>query len=276
MTTADIPAGLRLCRAAGWNQLESDWRCFLESSPAGCAVAESHSGVAGTVATLRYEQKFSWISMLLVDPEMRHRGVGSLLLCEALRILEDMETIRLDATPAGKMVYDKFGFVDEYWLTRMKAMNPQPDPLPASSVVRPISRSDFPQILEFDREVFGADRRAILRRLYADAPEYAFVVESPSGLDGFTFGRHGFLAEHLGPVVASEESAARDLVSVCLNAHLGRPFLLDAPQFSQEWSQWLKSIGFREERPFIRMFRGSNSYPGLPRKQFAITGPEFG
>ena len=110
MTTADIPAGLRLCRAAGWNQLESDWLCFLESSPGGCAVAEGHNGVAGTVATLRYEQKFSWISMLLVDPGMRHRGVGSLLLCEALRILEDMETVRLDATPAGKMVYDKFEY----------------------------------------------------------------------------------------------------------------------------------------------------------------------
>src|SRR5438093_626515 len=70
MTHADIPAGLRLCRAAGWNQLESDWRCFLELNPEGCRVAESESRVAGTVTTLRYEAKFSWISMVLVDPEM--------------------------------------------------------------------------------------------------------------------------------------------------------------------------------------------------------------
>src|SRR6266581_4104988 len=129
MTSDDIAAGLRLCRASGWNQLESDWRCFLELNPEGCRVVESDSAesdnaefgrvesdrrVAGTVATLRYEEKFSWVSMLLVDPEMRHRGIGSLLLGEALRLLEDMETIRLDATPAGKLVYDKFGFVDEY------------------------------------------------------------------------------------------------------------------------------------------------------------------
>src|SRR2546425_6654350 len=119
MAPSDIPAGLRLCRASGWNQLESDWRCFLELNPEGCRVVECNSGecangVAGTVATLRYEEKFSWVSMLLVDPGMRHRGIGSLLLGEALRLLADMETIRLDATPAGKLVYDKFGFVDEY------------------------------------------------------------------------------------------------------------------------------------------------------------------
>ena len=35
MTISDIPAGLRLCRAARWNQLEPDWRVFLEARPGG-------------------------------------------------------------------------------------------------------------------------------------------------------------------------------------------------------------------------------------------------
>ena len=74
MTDADIDAGLRLCRASGWNQLESDWRLFLECNPGGCRVVETEGRVAGTVATLRYEDRFSWISMLLVDPEMRRRA----------------------------------------------------------------------------------------------------------------------------------------------------------------------------------------------------------
>jgi GNAT superfamily N-acetyltransferase len=276
MTSAAIPAGLRLCRAAGWNQLESDWRCFLEMSPDGCRVAESDGAVIGTVTTLRYEDKFSWVSMVLVDPALRHRGIGSLLFGEALRLLEDVETVRLDATPAGKMVYDKFGFVDEYCLTRMRALKPQPDTQPHASRARPMSTSDLSVVLAYDRKAFGADRETILRRLYENAPEYALVVEGGGGIDGYTFGRHGFLAEHLGPLVASEQLVARGLVSACLRAHPGRPFLLDAPQFSEDWTGWLKSIGFQEERPFIRMFRGSNSYPGTPQHQFAIMGPEFG
>ena len=36
MLETDIEAGLRLCRASGWNQLEADWRTFLESRPGGC------------------------------------------------------------------------------------------------------------------------------------------------------------------------------------------------------------------------------------------------
>jgi len=161
-------------------------------------------------------------------------------------------------------------------LIRMKALHPQPDPLPTVSPARPIAVSDFPHVLDFDRAVFGADRGPVLQRLYTGAPEYAFVIESARGIDGFTLGRHGFLAEHLGPLVAVKESLARRLASACLDRHPERPFLLDAPQFHEEWSLWLKSIGFQEERPFIRMFRGSNSYPGLPHRQFAIVGPEFG
>jgi len=276
MTAADIPAGLRLCRAAGWNQLESDWRCFLEMSPNGCRVVEVDGKVVGFVATLRFEKKFSWVSMVLVDPELRHKGIGSLLLSEALRLLEDMETVRLDATPAGKMVYDKFGFLDEYALTRMRTLNPQPESLTNGLPVKALTASDLPAVLEFDRKVFGANRGAILQRLYDTAPEYAMVSNPGGRIDGFLFGRHGFLAEHLGPVVALNESVARGLVSACLDRHRQRPFLLDAPQFSEDWYLWLQSIGFQEERQFIRMLRGPNAYPGLPHLQFAIVGPEFG
>ncbi len=88
MQQSDIPAGLRLCRASGWNQLEDDWSIFLESSPAGCRVAEMNGAVIGTVATLPYQERFSWLSMLLVDPQHRRAGVGTVLLKEALRVVE--------------------------------------------------------------------------------------------------------------------------------------------------------------------------------------------
>jgi len=274
MTPADIDAGLRLCRASGWNQVEADWRCFLDQNPRGCRVAVCDGKVAGTVTTLRFEQRFGWISMLLVDPEMRNRGIGSRLFREALDLLEDVETIRLDATPAGKLVYDRFGFRDEYRLVRRKAHAAAGRLEPGSA--RPMADSDLPRILDFDRAVFGADRGALLHHVYCSAPEYAGIVESAGGIEGFALGRHGFRAEHLGPVVATGEAQARSLVSSCLARHPGRPFLLDAPEHSASWCQWLESLGFAAERPFIRMFRGNNAHAGLPCRQFAIAGPEFG
>jgi hypothetical protein len=274
MARSDIPSGLRLCRASGWNQLEADWRCFLDFNPQGCRVVEQDGRVVGTVTTLRFEEKFSWISMLLVDPELRHRGIGSMLLGEALRLLKDMPTVRLDATPAGKLVYDKFEFLEEYRLVRMRALSPKS---PGFSGVRPMTDFDLPGVLELDREVFGADRSIILRHLYGTAPEYAFVADSAGGLQGYVLGRHGWSADHIGPLVAPDERIARNLAAAPLSKVGGaRPFLLDAPQHSEDWIVWLRSLGFVEERPFIRMFRGPNAFSGVPSNQFAITGPEFG
>lgn len=277
MTEADIEAGLRLCRASGWNQLEADWRCFLEHSPQGCRAAVCDSRVVGTVATLDYDRKFGWISMLLVDPEFRGTGIGTRLLEEACGILSDVETVRLDATPAGKLVYDKAGFRDEYRLVRMKAATPVVEPaIEGLTQVRAIEASDWARLLAWDRLVFGADREIILRRLFRGAPEYALLAESDGGIRGFLLGRHGFIAEHLGPLVALDEPAARALVSAGIGRSGGRLLMIDAPRHTAEWNRWLESRGFREERPFIRMFRGANSSPGVPGNVFAIAGPELG
>ncbi|HXB71567.1 MAG TPA: GNAT family N-acetyltransferase [Candidatus Acidoferrales bacterium] len=295
MLETDIEAGLRLCRANGWNQLEADWRGFLESSPQGCRAAVCQDAgcedrVIGTVATLNYQEKFGWISMLLVDPQWRGQGIGTRLLEEACQMLSGVETIRLDATPAGKLVYDKAGFQDEYRLVRMKAEWPLVEGLwgsvvdGVSSVVRNIEDSDWARLLAWDQIVFGADRGAILRRLFGGAPEYALIAESAGEVRGFLLGRHGFLAEHLGPLVALDELTARALVSAGVgrleDRAQGRPLMIDAPRHTgrnnMEWNRWLESRGFREERPFIRMFRGTNSHAGLPDLVFAIAGPELG
>jgi predicted N-acetyltransferase YhbS len=275
MVPADIRAGLRLCRAAGWNQLEADWRWFLELNPGGCRVAVVEGKVVGTVTTLRFGQRFGWVSMLLVDPAMRNRGIGSHLFRESLAVLEDVETIRLDATPAGKAVYDRFGFADEYLLARTRALDPSPV-APSGPPPRPIAAADLPGIAEFDRPVFGADRGELLRRIWESAPEYGLVLESGGAVEGYILGRHGFRAEHLGPVVAADEAGAARLVAACLQTRRGKPFSLDAPQHSQPWLEWLRSAGFAAERPFIRMYRGPHRCPGLPSRQFAIAGPELG
>src|SRR5258708_17082276 len=120
MTADDIPAGLRLCRASGWNQLESDWNVFLNWNPSACRVAERDGNVVGTVAALRYGDCFSWLSMVLVDPTERGAGIGTRLLQEGLALLRE-DCVRLDATPLGRPLYARNGFVDEYPLIRIQA-----------------------------------------------------------------------------------------------------------------------------------------------------------
>jgi GNAT superfamily N-acetyltransferase len=284
MTRDDIPAGLRLCRLSQWNQLEDDWRCFLDSPQGAGWLTEKDGDIVGTVAFLRYGPCFSWLSMMLVDPRARLAGIGSRLLETALEALADEPCVRLDATPSGEPLYRRHGFVPEYALTRAKITVAAERFWRSPERVRPMTPGDLAEVFARDREVFGADRSALLASFYARAPELAWTARNvagdrpagPTSLPGYCFGRPGYRCGQIGPIVAETPSVASDLLSHCLAAQDGRALVVDAPRLSPEWTQWLESMGFEMERPFLRMGRGDNRHPGLPNLQLAIAGPEFG
>ena len=275
MVAGDVPAGLALCRSAGWNQTAEDWKLFLRLSPDRCRVAVDDEGqVRGTVTTVRYDDRFSWIGMVLVDPDYQRQGIGIQLLRESLQILSDEDTVKLDATPAGRHIYVQLDFVDEYRISRMEAAQPVPEK--PSSDVRLILPDDLPALFEFDCAVFGAHREDVLKSVLGSNPALGWLSEDANGINGYCFGRSGFEFTHIGTVVANDAHVARDVVSAAIRNSGKKPVLIDSLQHSEEWAQWLSSIGFKEQRPLIRMYRGTNAYPGLPHKQYAILGPEFG
>lgn len=276
MIFGDIPAGLRLCRASGWNQLEEDWHLFLRLNPAGSRVAEKNAKVIGTVSTVCYEDRFSWLSMVLVDPRERGVGIGTRLLHEGLALLHDQNCVRLDATPAGRQIYHRHGFVQEYTLHRMVGIADPSHITSLSQALRPMCAKDLPELMALDTQVFGAHRDEVIVDLFHRAPQYAWVLEIDGQLRGHILGRPGHLYEHLGPIVARDLECALGLTAACLRANPGRTFVIDASSFESGWREWLIAHGFVEERPFLRMRRGDNHYPGFPEHQFAIVGPEFG
>jgi len=275
MAAEDIAGGLRLCRASGWNQLEEDWRLFVDSPGSGGLLIERTGNVLGTAAYLRYDT-LAWIAMMLVDPAERGVGLGAQLLSNALAALADAPCVGLDATPAGEPLYRRFGFVGDYGLARTKAtIDSSRFPAPAGPA-RPMLKSDLAAICRRDREVFGADRSRLLAALFDRAPECAWViVNDTDGATGYTFGRPGHLYHQLGPVVASDASTARDMVARCLSQLGGKAFAIDVPLLDAEWLDFLRSSGFAEERRFLRMFLRGHVHPGIPARQYAICGPEF-
>jgi hypothetical protein len=147
-------------------------------------------------------------------------------------------------------------------------------PRPRNAI--PLSSQDLESVLEMDRLVFGADRGALLGWALVRAPEYAWVLKGDSGVEGYCFGRHGFDFDQIGPVIADRQQAAEELVLSCLRGHGGKRFILDPPHFSEDWLRWLLRAGFVPQRPFTRMVLRENRHPGVPQKQWAIFGPEFG
>jgi len=274
MKMADIPAGEALCRAANWNQLPRDWQLFLELNPAGNRVAELDKNVVGTVTTLDYQDKFSWIGMVLVDPAYRQKGIGTALLKEALAMLSDRETVKLDATPAGREVYLKMDFKDEYRLSRMVGVANPEKLINANS--SGIKSENLDTISDFDKKIFGAGRRGLLEWQWKGAHEYAFVEKNGEEIAGYCLGRHGYNFEQIGPVLALNADIAIRLTSAALANCKSKPVAIDAMHFNPEWLSWLTSLGLKEQRPFVRMYKGTNAINDRPAEQFGIMGPEFG
>ena len=279
MTLSDIPAGLALCRASRWNQTERDWRHFLAAAPRGALVAVENGLVVGTVATLPYGP-FTWISMVLVHPAARGRGIGTLLLNRGLELVPRGSVARLDATPAGEVIYRKLGFTGEYGIARLfldasRAPKPSRSPRTASGV-RPLGKDDWSTLLDADAGAFGASRAGLLAELAAGAPEYAWVDEQDGRLRGYLLGRHGHVREQLGPLVADSAETATRVLEACLAANTGRQVFIDVPDEQRAFRETLARRGFAIERPFLRMHRGPLTAPGRPAHVYAITGPEFG
>jgi len=276
MTHDDIPAGMRLSTLAGWNQTKADWELFFQYSSEGCFIAVHNDQPVGTVATLTYPGGVAWIGMVLVDPQFRRRGIGSLLLKGALAYLEGCPSIKLDATPAGKVVYDKLGFFDEYRLHRMTC-----SALPLikevdSAGILPLDENSLTTIIKLDCQIFGADRSGVLRGLLKNAPQSAFYLQQEGILRGFCLGRNGPLFHQIGPVVAETVEDARALLCAAFQGLAGRAVVMDVPDAQPQLMAWLEGLGFTKQRPFVRMYCHSNDSPGIPARQFAIAGPELG
>jgi hypothetical protein len=267
---------------AGWNQRIADWRMLLQLAPAGAFTAVAGDRIVGTAIGIDYGT-FGWIAMMLVDPAWRGRGIGARLLEAAMGAVPPGIPIRLDATPLGRPLYQRYGFENESQLTRHVAeatRSPVERTLADNApAVRRLTQADLPRVIAHDDQVFGASRRILLEWALGGAPQYAHAIDTSAGMH-YCFGRPGRLFDQIGPVVADDESAPA-LVSAALAAAEGRAVVVDAFDRYPGFTGWLVSHGFTAQRPLFRMQRAGVSLSGsrgdAPREgmERAIFGPEF-
>jgi GNAT superfamily N-acetyltransferase len=297
LTVEDLGEALRLSTTAGWNQQVDDWRMLLRLAPSGAFAALIDACIVGTAIGIDYGG-FAWIAMMLVDPAYRGRGVGRRLLEAAMNAVPPNLRIRLDATPLGRPLYQRYGFEDEGTLSRHVSDGSNRGDTSVSQAfngsrdVRPLTASDLEIVIEQDSEIFGGTRGAVLDWAFHAAPQYAYIVRSDNGVMHYCLGRQGRLFDQIGPVVAGHEEIANALVRAALAAASDRPVAVDAFDSPPAFSAGLHSLGFFIERPLIRMCRAAESTApeqgvrwlaaprtdhASPRRsdEFAIFGPEF-
>ncbi len=261
-----VAGALDLSRAAGWNQTAADWLLMIGRGRA-FGIAAPDGGLVATALALPYPPGFGWVSMVLVHAAWQRRGLGTLLLSRAVDELRERGLVPfLDATPAGRALYDPLGFRAVESITRWRGTG-RGD---RAASLRPVPGAA--EIAELDRAAFGADRTAILADLLAR--EGALSRIDPGGR-GFLLTRPGRAATQLGPVVAFSESVALDLVDGALDRIAG-PALIDVPDREAGLAGLLRDRGFEPERPFTRMALDRDTAFGEQALVRAIAGPELG
>jgi GNAT superfamily N-acetyltransferase len=277
MTVSDVALGMRLKTQAGWNQLESDWRRFLDMQPDGCFVAELDGVPVGTTNTCIFDS-VAWVAMVLVDTEVRSRGIGKALMQHALAFLDSqgVPTIRLDATPMGKPLYEKLGFVEEYTLVRYDGVLP-PSPAPADSRLRSAGTEEavpLDKIVALDQAVTATNRTKLLLRLRRENPAYFRWIEEGDAIQGYMTARDGSNAVQLGPCIADAATGPL-LLADAFTRFAGRRVYIDMPTGNTPATRLAEAAGLKVVRPLTRMWRGRRINED-PARLWASYGPDLG
>lgn len=264
----DVRSATALSNAAGWNQIEADWALMIALGEA-FGIADRDHGLVATGLALPYPPAFGWISMVLVHPSFRRRGLATRLLERSVAALQGRGLVPfLDATPAGQAVYERRGFRPVDAFTRWRGRGGGR----AAESFQPLATGGLSGLRELDEIAFGADRSDVL----ADLLEREGVVAlgDPAG-DGYLLSRRGRAATHIGPVVARDSELAAGLVENALALITGR-VLIDVPDRETALAGLLRSRGFEPERPFARMTLGRETGFGDAALVRVIAGPELG
>src|SRR5258705_13541031 len=106
--------------------------------------------------------------MVLVAADHRRKGLATRLL---RRCIDDVLAAGLvpvlDATPAGRTVYQPLGFQDAWSFHRLAASAPRPDAprIPAGIIIHHANDENWPGLKAYDAAAFGAARGAIIARM---------------------------------------------------------------------------------------------------------------
>jgi GNAT superfamily N-acetyltransferase len=278
MSSNDVAAATRLVDEAGWNQIAADWNRFLAIEPDGCFVAEIEGDLVGTTVACRFPP-VAWLAMVLVAADRRRSGIGRGLVEHAVGWLDDrrIRTIRLDATPPGRAIYEKLGFSPQFEVARYGGKvqaAPSAGGGTGERVVRARLERDLGSILELDHRATRTDRAGWLKAIVSDWPDAVHTVLAGNRLEGFVAARRGARATQIGPCIAQGNAGAALLNDVALR-HAGEEVYIDVPEPNGSACALAETIGLGAQRRFVRMCRGEPVHEDLSWV-WSSSGPELG
>jgi predicted N-acetyltransferase YhbS len=263
---ADLEAAHRLSTAAGWPHRLEDWRLFHELGT-GVAACDETGALVATAMTWHYGARAGMLGMFLVSPALQQSGIGRRLMQS---LLDDAggRSLMLNATDAGLRLYEASGFRVAGAIRQLRG---QCRPPSEATTARPPKPADRAALLALDEAAFGAPRTALLDRMMQDGQ--TMVLGGKQAITGFAIRRKFGRGEVIGPVVASSESDAIDLVAALVVPGFLR---IDVPVTATTLLARLTNAGLVDAGGATIMIRGAWPAASPRAQRFALVSQALG
>ena len=243
-----------LMTAYGGPSKRRDLLRYFAAQPDGmCAIADGAEIVAFAGAVCY--GPFCWLGLVATAPRHRRRGLATQLSAHLVHWahLRGCATVALDASDAGRPVYERLGFEPAGETIELRVAGV--GATGSMSGVHQCEPDDLTGVLDLDLQCFGGDRARLLRGLAEDPAYQCYVAHGSRGIAGFLF-----VGERsLGPGASIDAETAATLVLAAENA--GARGRLIVPVESRYLGRLL-DLGLLEERRLTHMRLGDATLPG--------------
>jgi GNAT superfamily N-acetyltransferase len=265
LTSADLTGCLALARDRGWPPEERKWRLLFDLGTV-YGVRGPGGDLAGVTVLTRYGAEFAVIGMMLVASRYGGRGLGRALMTRAVADAAGA-TVFLHATPAGRPLYERLGFVPVgVTQTHLGCFRPA-ESLTSPGRSRLAGSGDLMAIRRLDTRANGTDRALLVRRLPGFTGQLR-VAERLGAVTGYAGAYDGPRYVSIGPVVAE---AAEDAKTLIADAAAAVPGLvrIDLDDRHPRLLEWAAQHGLAPGVSSTAMVLGGRPLPGDRARCFA-------
>jgi len=257
MKADDFSFAVQLANTMNWNMAVEDFEFTMKLEPQGSFALFHGSERLGICTSVSFG-RVGWFGNLIVKEGYRREGAGSLLVRHVIDYLKNkgVETIGLYAYPHLISFYKRFGFELDIDFSVLQG---KAGLLPTEGTVRKAKQQDVPEVIDFDSQCFGANRKKLLEPILLGTGNLCYISTENDGIVGYVAAKvYGTMAE-VGPLVChvNHAEAAVVLLKTILSRLNGLAVSMCIPKKEAALVNMLSKAGFREDFGVVRMFLGT-------------------
>lgn len=223
-----------------WPHRDHDLDLFL-SLGRGYLATDEIGRPVGSAMYFPMSDDFAMLGMMVTVPRLQARGAGKWLL---QRIMADCagRDLRLSATRSGYRLYAAAGFVPVGMIRQQQGVaRAARAPEVPGLQIREMRPEDTAAVQALDLAAYGAARTEVLAALMQLST--GLVAVRGGKVRGYALHRPFGRGTVIGPVLATDDAMAMQLVAPLITANAGRFTRLDTPVDSDAFAAFLADAG---------------------------------